>query len=325
MKDQFKNIIRTSTGAEDVSKQESIQSLWSGYGSIDRYKLQGCDRETVVVKHVKLPESGRHPRGWNTDLSHQRKLKSYQVETAWYENWSNRCDSTCTVPECLAVEHDDNETLMVLEDLDSSGFPARKSYITMTEVEACISWLANFHAVFMGEKPTGLWKTGTYWHLETRPDELKVLDDKPLKKAASAIDSKLKNSSFQTFVHGDAKLANFCFSEDGSQVAAVDFQYVGGGCGMKDLAYFIGSCLDENDCEVLEDQLLNFYFSKLEEAVKTHSKNISFSDLEKEWRPLYHVAWTDFHRFLKGWSPGHWKINTYSERVSHQVIKELGF
>ena len=35
---------------------------------------------------------------------------------------------------------------------------------------------------------------------------------------------------------------------------------------------------------------------------------------------MYYVAWADFHRFLKGWSPGHWKINSYSEQVVKKVI-----
>jgi hypothetical protein len=35
-----------------------------------------------VIKYVKLPDQGLHPRGWNTDRSHQRKIRSYQVETA---------------------------------------------------------------------------------------------------------------------------------------------------------------------------------------------------------------------------------------------------
>jgi hypothetical protein len=45
--------------------------------------------------------------------------------------------------------------------------------------------------------------------------------------------------------------------------------------------------------------------------------------MEEEWRSLYPYAWTDFHRFLKGWSPGHWKINSYSERMAKQVILQL--
>ena len=59
-----------------------------------------------------------------------------------------------------------------------------------------------------------LWETGTYWHLETRPDELVKLQDKKLKEFAPLIDSKLSSAKYQTLVHGDAKLANFCFSDD---------------------------------------------------------------------------------------------------------------
>ena len=74
------------------------------------------------------------------------------------------------------------------------------------------------------------------------------MKDSPLKENAFLIDEKLYQSSFKTIVHGDAKLANFCFTKDGCRSAAVDFQYVGGGCGMKDVAYFLGSCLTEEEC-----------------------------------------------------------------------------
>jgi thiamine kinase-like enzyme len=177
--------------------------------------------------------------------------------------------------------------------------------------------LAQFHASYLGKIPDGLWDVGTYWHLETRPQELAVLDDQKLREAALIIDEKLNSCEYKTFVHGDAKLANFCFSKDG-QVAGVDFQYVGGGCGMKDVAYFIGSCLSESECERLEAQILNTYFEHLQSEMK--EKNEA---LEREWRSLYRVAWADFHRFLKGWSPGHWKINNYSERVTAEVINSL--
>jgi aminoglycoside phosphotransferase (APT) family kinase protein len=174
----------------------------------------------------------------------------------------------------------------------------------------------------MGTDTEGLWDAGTYWHLATRPDELAALDDAELKSEAARIDRILSAAPFPTLVHGDAKLANFCFATD-ERVAAVDFQYVGGGCGMKDVAYFIGSCLDEEDCEALEDQLLAIYFDALRQALARYSVDSDAAAVEAAWRPLYRLAWTDFHRFFKGWSPGHWKIHGYSERLAREVIADL--
>lgn len=317
-------MILSATGATELIELGVIQSLWSGYGSIVRYGLNGASVQSVVVKHVSLPQAVAHPRGWNTSLSHQRKLKSYEVEAAWYRDWSALCGPGCRVPKCLALESVRNESIMVLEDLDASGFAVRRTSVG-EDLHACVSWLAQFHATFMGAKPTGLWEQGTYWHLDTRPDELAILanEDPALKDAADAIDRKLKASPYQTLVHGDAKLANFCFSEDGASVAAVDFQYIGAGCGMKDLIYLVGSCLDELGCERLESEVLDLYFGVLRGVLIAQQSDIDLDLLERDWRALYPVAWTDFHRFLKGWSPGHWKINGYSERLALEVIANL--
>lgn len=323
MNHSYEKVICKATGADDIFLIEDIQSLWSGYGKIKRYGLKGGSCERVVVKHVKLPDKAHHPRGWNTDISHQRKINSYHVESAWYRDWSKLCDDSCRVPHCFALQEGDEEFLMVFEDLDASGFPARKNTVSMLEMQACLRWLASFHATFIGKEPAGLWAVGTYWHLDTRPDELEVLDDAALKAAAEMIDQRLNNARYQTFVHGDAKLANFCFSADGEQVAAVDFQYVGGGCGMKDVAYFIGSCLYEEDCERYEIELLDYYFARLREALEQRDSGVDPDALEQEWRALYPVAWSDFHRFMKGWSPGHWKVHSYSERITREVVARL--
>ena len=323
LKSNFQSIILASTGASEIVGNALVQNLWSGYGKISRVKLRDGDHSSVVVKHVHFPNENNHPRGWNTDFSHLRKLKSYQVEVAWYRDWSKLCDDSCRIPSCFALDSDNEEVLMVMEDLDAAGFPNRKTSVGLPEIKSCLRWLANFHATFLGERPEGLWETGTYWHLETRPDELEVLDDLKLKSAAGWIDKKLRQAKYQTFVHGDAKLANFCFSTTGNEVAAVDFQYVGGGCGMKDVAYFIGSCLYEDECESLEKQLLDAYFSELRLAIQARNKSLDLEEMEAEWREMFPLAWTDFHRFLKGWSPGHWKINSYSEKMARKVIETL--
>lgn len=329
MNPPFKKIIIDACKAQSIEEIEVIQSLWSGYGKILRYKVINSeipDLNSVIVKNVRLPKQTKHPRGWNTDLSHERKVRSYEVETEWYKSWNAKCDDTCRTPHCLALAQEGDEVLMVMEDLDDSGYAERRSSVTMADIKVCLSWLANFHATFLNKKPAGLWKSGTYWHLQTRPDELKELDDLSLKNAAEAIDIALTNAKYTSFVHGDAKLANFCFgkNKDGSvKVSGVDFQYVGGGCGMKDVAYFIGSCLYEEDCEQHEKELLDHYFEELSCSVSKRHSAINTEELCNDWRSLYYVAWADFHRFLKGWSPGHWKINSYSERVTKQVIDRI--
>jgi len=323
MNNNFQEVAREAAGATEIFHIEDIQTFWSGYGKVIRYGLRGSDRERVVIKHVKLPDQAHHPRGWNTDLSHQRKIKSYDVESAWYRNYADRCDEACRVPHCLALDESDDEFLMVFENLDASGFPVRKGSVSMAEMQTCLRWLAHFHAIFIGEAPAGLWEVGTYWHLDTRPDELVALEDDGLKAAAQAIDQALRSARYQTLVHGDAKLANFCFSKTGEQVAAVDFQYVGGGCGMKDVAYFIGSCPYEEDCEQYETILLDYYFTQLKQALIERGNNIDPYLVIQEWYRLYPLAWTDFHRFVKGWSPGHWKIHGYSERLAEEVVAQM--
>ena len=327
-------IVLSATGAQTIDNSTVIQSLWSGYGQIVRLDLSGGTHSSVILKHIKLPDESDHPRGWNTGLSHQRKIRSYQVEAHYYQYYAQHCSSDCVVPVCLAVNAGLSETVLVLTDLDAAGFDIRKSSVEIQDIHACLDWLASFHATFLNSSAKGLWECGTYWHLNTRPDELAALNDVALRRAAPLIDQKLRQCRYQTLVHGDAKLANFCFRPNSSspnstttdsspRVAAVDFQYIGRGCGMKDVAYFIGSCLNEEECEAMESQLLDYYFSVLIDRVAQKHGSVNTAELEHEWRALYPVAWADFHRFIKGWSPGHWKINSYSERLTNEVIKSL--
>jgi hypothetical protein len=322
--DRIEALVLRSTGATSVCGVEVIQQLWSGYGHIVRYNLEGADIPAVIVKQVVYDDGGDHPRGWSGDIGHRRKLRSYQVESTWYKQWANQCNEACRVAHCLALETTHSGMCLVLEDLDASGWGERRSAVTDEEFTQCLQWLASFHATFLGEQPEGLWETGTYWHLATRPEELQALDDLPLREAAHVIDRLLSESPFQTLVHGDAKVANFCFPNSGAgPVAAVDFQYVGGGCGMKDLAYFVGSVFRDEECGQRESDILDSYFYFLRRALSTRNAPVDADALEMDWRRLYPVAWTDFHRFLKGWSPEHWKLSSYSEQVATGVITRI--
>ena len=219
----LESLLLEMTGASSVLHLEEIQSLWSGYGSISRYALEGCAIKQMVVKYVQWSNQPSHPRGWNTSISHQRKIKSYHVESAWYKQYSQLAQSEMKMPQCLGVRDIEAGCLILLEDLDAAGFPVRKSSANFKEMSQCIKWLAHFHGKFLETPPEGLWATGTYWHLETRPDELKAMKDQALSAAAQAIDEKLSGCPYQTLVHGDAKLANFCFSKTTDQFQLLIF------------------------------------------------------------------------------------------------------
>ena len=124
MDDKIKNTILQAMDATAILSTEIIQDLWSGYGNILRVLLEGSSHKSIVVKHVQTQKANQHPRGWNGNIGHQRKIKSYEVETAWYEIYSEY--SQARVPKCYAIEKWEGEVLVLLEDLDEAGFPLRK-------------------------------------------------------------------------------------------------------------------------------------------------------------------------------------------------------
>ncbi len=311
---------------DQLYKLETVQNLWSGYGEISRYFSPQL-KKPVIVKHIAPPVNVQHPRGWNTQASHQRKLQSYQVEKCFYRDYAPLCQSSCRVPNLLAHVEVEQGQILVLEDLDYAGLSERYTQLTIEQVKRVISWLANFHGKFIGTNSAGLWPFGTYWHLATRQDELHSMQGGSLKNAALAIDKALNAAEFQTLVHGDAKVANFCFADvsnsDPTALAAVDFQYVGRGVGVKDLAYLLGSCLSESQLVAHEEALLEHYFSQLAKGILEYQDDLNFVTLERSWRSLYSFAWADFHRFLLGWSPEHFKINAHMQSHTNIVLGQL--
>lgn len=318
------NALYQSIGKElDLGRLNSIyiiQTLWSGYGELVRLTFQN---KSIIVKHVKLPKMASHPRGWNTNLSHKRKLHSYQVEVNWYRHFSQNIDENCRIPKGLKTFQNENEWLIVMEDLATVGLTHTVCHAYKNHLLSCIKWLANFHAKYMNVRADILWEIGTYWHLDTRPDELELLEDKELKKYAKTLDEILNNAKYQTIVHGDAKLANFCFNDDGTLCGAVDFQYIGHGCGMKDLAYFMSSAIEPEVCYRKEQWVLNTYFEELKKALDFYQPKLNFNEIEKEYRSLFCIAWADFQRFIKGWSPNHFKINSYTDSLTLKALEYL--
>ena len=310
--------------AVEAEPRETVQPLWSGFGRVQRVLLRKADGtvRSAILKRIDLAAGGAHPRGWDGDLAHRRKRESHAVEARFYERFASRCDGACRVPALLGAFADGDVRALLLEDLDAE-LPARREALDVEGCTPCLGWLGAFHARFLDDPGAGLWPTGCYWHLATRPDELRAMPDSPLRRAAPALDRALSGARFRTLVHGDAKLANFCFDASGERVAALDFQYVGGGCGMRDVVYFLGSALVDADCRRHEAHLLDVYFDALRAGLARAGRAGEADAIEAEWRALYAVAWADFLRFLLGWAPGHRKVSPYARELAARALGRL--
>ena len=320
MEKRIQQPILKATGAREISHVQGIQPLWNNYGMLSRVFLKGGGYDSVIVKHIQIPDHSSHPRGFGGDLSRSRKIRSYEVETHWYQEINEELPDSVVTPRCLASFRDGGELFLLLEDLNPLGFTEVLSAVTMEALAVVLRWLAGFHAHFLGHSGEGLWPTGTYWHLETRPAELERIAGTELHRWAGTLDGRLRGDRFPTLVHGDAKLANFLFQRDRRSVAAVDFQYVGVGSAMKDVAYCVGSCLRGDECEAREEEILQTYFEALHPQLPTGVDGV---EVEREWRALYPLAWADFERFMQGWSPGHRKLTPHSDATTRRALSNV--
>lgn len=309
--DQTRAWVLAQTDAPEIEAVSLIQDLWGGYGQLLRIQLPGS---TVILKIVVPPVAER------ASVSDQRKRRSYQVEQAWYQSHAQGCEDTCRVARCLGQKGGE-VSLLLLEDLSASGYlptrPPRTEHLT-----AGLTWLAHFHARFMGQCPTGLWEQGSYWHLETRQDEWQRMPSGPLKAHAGRFDAALRAARFQTVLHGDSKPANFLWRGDG-RAAAVDFQYVGPGCGIRDVSYLLDSCLGEEGCRRHADGWLDHYFQQLSGALENEGKAEQAPQIEAEWRHLFPVAWSDYARFYEGWGRSA-QLGRYSAQQLERALRIAG-
>lgn len=314
-----------------ITKTNTLQRLWSDYGEIARYYSPKLGH-SFIVKHVAPPKVAHHLRGWHSNEGHQRKIRSYDMEATFYQSFAIRCDNDCYVPQFITLIKDSDcseQQTLIIEDLAPIGYNIAHQTVSEHQIEMVLSWLARFHGRFLQVDTSTLWPIGSYWYLATRQAEFEVMPVGGLKQNAQIIAETLENAKFRTLIHGDAKLANFCFSHN-KGVAAVDFQYVGRGVGIKDVMYFLGSCLSDKQLWKKHDEYFDYYFTVLnkvlgQSCVKHETNKLSddfMLKLEMEWRALIPFAWADFNRFLQGWNPQHLKINDFMQAQTAQILSK---
>ena len=288
-----------SPDIERVSER-SIARLWSGMGNIYEVNAYQCNGCCMIVKYIQ-------PRLENDmDLADKRKLDSYQVEAAFYDRYAADFikHHGIQVPRPLKVEQIGTSIVICMTRLENANMD--------NFADGVIRWLANFHAVTWKKNFPDLQPIGSYWYLDTRPDEHKKMPshgwEGRLKRAARPIDEYLKRDSLQCLIHGDAKDANV-MAADG-QIAMCDFQYCGKGSPLKDVAYFLVSSVNPQE----EQRLLDLYYHSLCEKLPLEQR-----PTREHLNDNLGLAYCDYARFMSGW--GFWGFDI-KDRVT-QILHRL--
>jgi hypothetical protein len=325
---------------QSVSPERHIQSLWAGYGSVSSVSICTASNETVslIIKRVTPPSDG-------VGISHERKVKSYCAEAYFYQHLASQLSpysASCVVPHSYSIQSKDGGFLFCMSDL-RHDFSDSNGSLSIDHTKAALRWLAHFHATFWNNSsiPTfnndndthtdlhGIWECGGYWHFETRQDEWQDISSssswKTLKQCAGVIDERMKqDDQFHTVCHGDFKSANILLDPDGTKCAAVDFQYVGGGYGMKDVVMLlVSSCSSgRGDTKRWESDMLQFYHETLTNALSQRpNQNTNMYSLEVATMH-FELCLLDYVRFMAGW--GFWGSNcNYATTRAQTLLQEL--
>ncbi|CAD6893463.1 unnamed protein product [Tilletia controversa] len=264
---------------------------------------------------------------------------------------------------------------ILLDDIRDIGFPRlaeeMRGTLDQDQTLAALRWLAHFHAHFAGYLPNsqdgraegdhgecppplkawsssssssrwkgnGVWQMGGYnnslWaRLGLKGDLAHAID-----WALSAEGSHCGPAG-QTLIHGDVKSANLAFSDDGRCAAAYDFQFVGRGVGVTDLAKFLTTSISSSAMDSQgERTLLRYYHDHFISAVQAEPAPLwaqaddtgflpesrraasaySFDDFLIHW-DLAILSW---QRFQAGW--GAWGNVQWTQRRAKEILERPGW
>lgn len=315
-----------STSSEaTVPQLENIQvkalcRLWGGMGYVysvslsDSSIISGNFNE-VIIKRVSSQSRQRQSFG------DKRKADSYLCEANFYETLAPYLIKSkgLHIPRPFLIEREYKATGSTKITICMEKIYGSVRSVDRNETRAVLRWLATLHAATWGAKADeavakhGLQPTGTYWYLDTRPDEHASMRNSGwqgrLKLAAKAIDERLKRDKMQCCVHGDAKDANMLFSCDEDKnlsVSMYDFQYCGKSPPTKDLAYFLCVAAYDNDQEHVK-----YYHQEL---IARLDSDCDYQPTLDELNQSLLLAYCDWCRFMCGW--GFWGISIEDHVIS---------
>ncbi|KAL4811052.1 hypothetical protein BDV18DRAFT_128498 [Aspergillus unguis] len=188
-----------------------------------------------------------------------------------------------------------------------------------------------------------VWLNGGYTYLATRRTEYASLEDDTDSEWSEAFCAPVQGSPMsiaemaalaltprgrpvESYIHGDVKSENLFTTADGKKVAFFDFQYVGLGLGVCDLAklftcsvpleMLVDDVPEELDMGDGERELLERYWSTL---LETREKEYEWEEFKRHWE----TALVDWCRFQASW--GFWGNTEWLEARVRSILGDQGW
>ena len=277
--------LRAGGVLDPSSEVAAVEATPIGTGQMcDSLRLQlayGSMADGPPTLVAKLPAADPTSRATATSL------RSYELEVRFYQQLA--ADLPMRTPRCHYADIDVEaaDFILLLEDLAPARQGDQLAGCTTEEAAVAVAELPKLHAPRWGDPSLG---SIEWLHRDPAARQafmaelLPVLHDGFRTRYADRIDDEVAQScdalfgrlgehlgtrrAPATIVHGDYRLDNLLFGglDGGVPVAVVDWQTVGTGSAMDDVAYFLGAGLLPEDRRATEEALVHDYLDRLHEA-----------------------------------------------------------
>jgi len=259
-------------GASDVS----VESVGQG-------QVANCYRLTVTHDGGLSRVVAKVPSLDEVSRSTAALQRLYLREVSFYQHLASLI--TTRTPRCYFAERDDSDNfLLLLEDLSPSAVVDQFTGISLGTARAGLAALAGLHGPTHARTDLhdATWLRGVGDELRPLYEAVvPVLFDQFIERYNARIDAELRTmvlalkdrlalfsgyaTSYPCVTHGDFRTDNLLIDAcDGTvALAVVDWQTVGVGSPLLDVAYFLTTSLTPQDCARYEFELLDYYLAKL--------------------------------------------------------------
>ena len=306
----------------------------------------------------------------STNAKLSMKRESYAVERRFYDVAAPRirddvgaCGITLEIPRLLASDRDGSKphpaVCFFMNDVRSRGFPRHPEFLSVSEAERALKWIARLHAIFWNDEKSqnwrrDLWKRGGFWtdgkdavniqtisaqwtqtvkwlqthHPELVSEEVKAIG-KRIQALAGPLDRFLSMESTGprgTMTHGDYKAANLFLSESRADDDMLGAESV----AVVDFQFAGGGLGAEDVSYLLFSDARGHYFNDEEELLQVYHEELVTSLIEQRkggpssisldcLKMQYELSRIDFTRHLLGRG---WVASTEGDALLVRALAE---